>query len=297
VGTAVTCTTPPSPTCIAADTLRSYASTGHCSTATGQCVYTPSDLHCPANDCVGATCGGDPCAGIVCNTPPDACHQTSGTCAGGACSYPAIVCNTPPDLCHQSTGTCAGGACSYPAKALDCTRTNATGGTCQTATGQCGGWTCTAGHANCNTTWDDGCETSTKTTADCGGCGTPCTVGAHANPDCSTGTCKASCVAPYQDCDGNAANGCEIPVGVADQCDVNGLNSTSGCGTPYCGSTTATTAHNFTTWYCKFCSGCHEFTDGSSWCLGPTLSGVGQWSTDRGPVGGCGTYEDVVCAP
>lgn len=53
----------------------------------------------------------DPCAGIVCDTPPDACHNTAGFCDAGVCRYTQILCD-PPDpcysggICNVNTGTC-----------------------------------------------------------------------------------------------------------------------------------------------------------------------------------------------
>jgi hypothetical protein len=293
-GAAVTCTTPPAPRCLAANVLETYAANGTC--AAGQCTYPPTSIDCPANDCHSGTCSADPCAGKVCTTPPDGCHQATGTCSGGVCSYPLKVCTTPPDACHEATGTCSGGTCSYALKALNCNRPNATGGACQPATGQCGGWTCAPGWGNCTGGWDDGCETPLTTAANCGGCAETCTAPAHATASCATGACERACTAPWQNCDGDWSNGCEIPVGVANQCDVNGLNASSGCGTAYCGSDTSGTFHNFGRWYCAFCSNCHEFGDGSAWCLNPP-SFSGQWSDQRGAAGGCGAYEDLTCGP
>lgn len=263
VGTAMTCSTPPAPTCQGTGTLRTYALPGQCTG--GTCQYAHTDRACPADDCAGGTCTGDPCAGVVCNTPGDPCLQ--------------------------SPGTCADGVCTYPPKALDCTRPHATGGHC--VGGACAGWTCDSGYDDCNDDWSDGCEISLKTAQHCGACNTPCTAGANATASCATGTCSRSCTGSWQNCDGNWTNGCEIPVGVAVQCDASGLNATSGCGTAYCGSSTSADAHNFGTWYCIWCSTCHHFTDGYSWCLKPTY----QWSTDRCPSC-CPTADvDKVCGP
>ncbi|HEY3352477.1 MAG TPA: hypothetical protein VGQ83_04460 [Polyangia bacterium] len=296
-GAPVLCTTPPAPQCLSSSTLQTYAATGTCGAA--GCTYAATDIPCPANDCHGGTCSADPCAAVTCTTPPDACHAATGTCAAGVCSYASKVCNTPPDLCHEAAGTCTNGTCTYAPKALNCARPHTTGGACQPGTGQCGGWTCAAGWGNCTTTWDDGCETPTNTINNCGGCGTTCSAGAHATADCSSGTCVRTCQSPWQSCDGDWSNGCEIPVGVSGQCDKAGLNSTSGCGTAYCGSSASSSAQNFAGWYCSFCSHCHNFTSvpaGDAWCLyGSTASG--QWSPAR-CTNCCSVAEhDNVCAP
>jgi hypothetical protein len=140
-------------------------------------------------------------------------------------------------------------------------------------------YTCKSGWGNCNGSWDDGCETSLTTTSNCGSCGKTCSSAAHATASCSGGTCKLTCVAPYEDCDKNQSNGCEIPVGVANKCDKQGLNSSNGCGTAYCGSSSTTAAANFGTWTCVFCTHCHHYSDGYAWCL--FNPGPGEFSPDR----------------
>jgi hypothetical protein len=267
-GTPRACATPPPAECVGTGTLRTYTLPGQC--VDGTCEYSHTDRTCPSNDCQSGTCSGDPCAGVTCTTPGDPCRETVGTCVDGDCEYPP--------------------------KVLDCDRPHATGGHC--VAGACAGWTCDSGYANCNGSWDDGCEASLKTSQNCGSCGTPCTAGTHATASCATGSCVRGCTAPWQNCDGDWANGCEIPVGRAISCDATGLKepaSETGCGTPYCGTSASGSAHNFGTWYCIACSTCHHFTDGSgySWCLQPGI----QWSTDRCPSC-CATADlDKVCGP
>lgn len=142
VGTALTCT-PPLSTCIDLNTERVY-SDGACSG--GTCVYVESTSSCDRG-CDSATgrCRPDPCTGIVCNTPLDTCHQQTGTCARGSCSYPPqpldtscndgdacttsdrcnssgqcygtpIACNDPPNACFVRAGSCVNGGCTYDVK-------------------------------------------------------------------------------------------------------------------------------------------------------------------------------------
>ncbi len=150
VGTQVACTTPPNPTCKDAGTSTSFAATGSCVEGAG-CAYAETDTTCPLG-CNAATgvCTGDPCAGIVCNTPPnDQCYLPAGTCSAGVCGSPkvaagtgctdgsacttgdvcaadgscagtAMVCSTPPNTqCWKAAGTCVAGTCSYDALATD----------------------------------------------------------------------------------------------------------------------------------------------------------------------------------
>lgn len=87
----------------------------------------------------------DPCAEVVCSSPPGQCYVAEGTCSDGACSYAyktvercddsdpctqgdmcngaggcsgtPISCNSPPGQCYDAAGTCSNGACNYPPKA------------------------------------------------------------------------------------------------------------------------------------------------------------------------------------
>lgn len=79
---------------------------------------------------------------------------------------------------------------------------------------------CPAGMADCNGDPSDGCETPLDTTADCGACSRPC-VPSHASAECSARVCEvASCDEDWLDCDGRAANGCEV----------NRLSDRNNCG-------------------------------------------------------------------
>jgi hypothetical protein len=128
------CASPPEPTCTDSDTLRVYDPVGACEE--GECRYAASDRACPR--CPAC----DACAGVVCSTPPDACHARAGTCEGGACSYAPTSGNacddgdpcTGSDTCLD--GRCRGEAidCSAPPSAecvgADTLRTYAPGGSC-----------------------------------------------------------------------------------------------------------------------------------------------------------------------
>jgi alpha-tubulin suppressor-like RCC1 family protein len=142
----VLCVQPPAPTCVDANTRRSY-SAGTCNA--GACSYAPVDTSC-AGGCLLGACNGDPCVGVTCNQPPspvcaDANTRRSysaGSCSAGGCSYAFTdtpcahgcsggVCNGDPCVgvtCDQppapscadantrrtySPGSCSGGTCSY----------------------------------------------------------------------------------------------------------------------------------------------------------------------------------------
>jgi hypothetical protein len=190
----------------------------------------------------------------------------NGTCVDGVCDIPpkfaGDACDdedpcTGPDFC-DGAGTCIGDP-------LPCEAANASGGVCMA--GLCMGLSCDPGWGNCNGDWLDGCELPVVDDANCGECGIPCEAGPNSTASCNAGICEQACEAPWANCDGDWSNGCEIPEGVANQCDVNGLNS-GGCWTPYCGQSDAAEAVNFGTWFCFECSTCHVPSGGSCACGG-----------------------------
>src|SRR5262249_6936191 len=83
---------------------------------------------------------------------------------------------------------------------------------------------CTIGYADCDHNVANGCELATANDANnCGGCGVQCT-GVNGQEECRDGQCQVSaCNLGFDDCDGNAANGCETNL----SSDVNHCN---GCG-------------------------------------------------------------------
>jgi hypothetical protein len=112
----ITCTLPPTSSCVDANTLRSYGS-GMCQE--GVCSYAPVDTTCQSG-CVNGACVGDPCAGLLCEEPPaPACistttlrnYDTLGVCANGVCSYTSFdtTCLVPAN----GVASCANGACGF----------------------------------------------------------------------------------------------------------------------------------------------------------------------------------------
>jgi hypothetical protein len=176
---------------------------------TSSCVEPPGQCYQPAGTCSDGTCDytfkaagsscndgnacttNDRCDGsgvcivtaVSCNTPPTQCHQPTGTCSGGTCSYSlkpagsscndgnacttgdvcnsagtcagsAVACNTPPTQCHQSAGTCSGGTCSYPLKPAGSACND--GSACTTGEVCNSSGTCAAAQA-CNTPPNSSC--------------------------------------------------------------------------------------------------------------------------------------------
>jgi hypothetical protein len=281
-GTALACDQPPPNDCIDSSTLRAWDAQGSCQD--GRCVYPSHEIACPEG-CQGGKCLGAPCTGVTCKNPPECfkpgvCDENTGKCVydpepqGASCD--------PKDPCVQGATCdenqkCTGGV-------VDCSRPNTTGGTC--VAGACQGFKCDSGYGNCNSTWDDGCEVDLQDSLKhCGKCGNACGKVKNGSATCVSGKCVAKCNSPYADCDKKFANGCEIPVGVADKCSRSGLASFTGntppCGTAHCGSHKTDDSHqDFGTWHCTFCSHCHLFPDGGSWCLYGTSSD-GKYSPQR----------------
>ena len=160
-------------------------------------------------------CGG---CGISCSRANATATCESGTCAIDSCNAGWADCDgIDSNGCEtdiRTTSEC--GACGAV-----CTRPNATttcsSGTCQIAS-------CNPGWANCDGDDANGCETNTRTLANCGGCGIPCSR-ANATATCASGTCQIeSCNPGWGNCDGIDANGCETPL--------NTLTNCGGCGVP-----------------------------------------------------------------
>ncbi|MDB4932683.1 MAG: hypothetical protein JWM10_5167, partial [Myxococcaceae bacterium] len=154
-----------------------------CDVATRACVECVTDEHCPSGTlCVGSTC-------VVGCTAARAC-PTGQTCCAGACVDPLA-----------NTSHC--GACDNR-----CTLAHAAPA-CMN--GVCAVMTCTAPYDDCDASAANGCETDTlNDVAHCGGCGMACAARARSAASCAAGRCAYACDAGFADCDGSAANGCEV---------------------------------------------------------------------------------------
>jgi hypothetical protein len=129
------CLSPPENTCADGSTLTSYDPTGKC--ANGTCSYEASSISCE-HGCDNGACNGDPCAGMVCSSPPES------TCAD---SFTLAV--------YASTGTCADGVCSYTDTTQPCPH-GCVDGACRTPTCESAGSVCPNG-----LTYDVCCTEST----------------------------------------------------------------------------------------------------------------------------------------
>ncbi len=237
---------------------------------------------------VGVDAAG--CSG-GCTTPPGDCHVTVGQCVGTTCVYTFKTFGTS---CNDGDGCTTGDECDGQGNCfgdqLDCIPPNTNGGTC--SGGGCVGIQCDSGWGDCDSDLEGtGCESPLNTSTDCTACDISCTAGANATASCSGGSCQRSCTAPYENCDSDWTNGCEIPTGVVNQCDIGGLNSSTGCWTAWCGQSSSADAYNMSgDWYCAECNNCEQSGASCHWCSHST----GEWN----PWGACGcTNYPVVCGP
>ncbi|MBK6534566.1 MAG: VCBS repeat-containing protein [Deltaproteobacteria bacterium] len=115
-----------------------------------------------------------------------------------ACADACVDTNTDSAHC----GGC-GQACAPPNAVGTCT------------SGSCAVMTCNANFDNCDGMAANGCEVDARTTVTTGSCGTTCAL-ANATPACIAGACAVQrCSDGYADCDGMAANGCEVQTSTA----------------------------------------------------------------------------------
>jgi hypothetical protein len=204
--------------------LNTLTSCGACGVA---CSRDHATATCATGSCQidSCTAGFDNCDGTDgngCETPLNTLTNC-GTC-GAACSTANATptCATGScqiDSCNAGFGDCDSSATTGCETALNTlTNCGACGAGCafdnasaSCATGTCAFVACNGGFANCDSNPANGCEIDVNTNANhCGSCGHVCSL-PNANAMCASGGCQiASCNAGFADCDGVAANGCEV---------------------------------------------------------------------------------------
>ena len=183
-------------------------------------------------------CGG---CGLPC-----APANGTGACASGNCTISS--CNTGFANCDAAvTNGCETNLTSDPnncnACGTICTFAHAAA-TC--ASRVCTLGACAAGYANCDSAPANGCEISTTNDpAHCGGCSTVCAY-ANATATCTNSVCgMGACNTGFANCDGNAANGCEVNLtSDVNNCNACGTKCPTTGGTPVCSGTPATCSYS-----------------------------------------------------
>jgi hypothetical protein len=182
---------------------------------------------CPAGE---ALCGSGAAEGCVTlASDQNNCSKCGLACVGGMiCTNSVCVC--PPSF-HDCGGTCV------PDNSMSTSSCGTTCSLCPTpvrGTASCGGTppacgqSC-AGSPNtptlCNAGANATCVNTTNDIGNCGACGAACSTN-HATPSCAGSKCTiTACATGYADCDGNAANGCEIDTNT-------NVGSCGACGQP-----------------------------------------------------------------
>ena len=160
--------------------------------ADGDCAIANTTAVCERGSCLIVTCEG---TFLDCNA--DA----------------ADGCETDVDSAATDCGMC-GKACAIVNATAAC------------RAGQCVASGCEPGFDDCDADPEGVCETPVDSVTQCGACAALCDV-PNAVPACTDFACAvASCDPGHGDCDGKAANGCEVALDTLDDC--------GACGAP-CG--------------------------------------------------------------
>jgi hypothetical protein len=190
--------------------VSSVCSGGACGCGAGA-ACTGGTACCATTSDADATCRDLQNDSSHCGACGLACGPNS-TCSAGRC-----VCSDPDhDDCDGDLDRPANDGCETDLRAdashcgrcrESCTDDHVAVGSC--LSGSCLITSCDALFDDCNGASGDGCEASLDRVDRCGGCGLLCAP-AHADADCSTGSCGyGTCQSGFGDCDGDASNGCE----------------------------------------------------------------------------------------
>jgi hypothetical protein len=239
------------------NTATNASNCGECGNA---CALANANSVCVDSSCAVGTCltNFDDCN----ETAADGCEidllSTTANCGvcGNACSFANAAASCEAGTCRM--GTCATGYADCNADPSDgceiniatdlascgaCNRTcDLAGGAEVCAAGVCTLATCETGRGDCDDTDGNGCEVDlTTSTTHCNACGNTCAL-PNANPVCTVAGCAiGSCFTGYADCNGVAADGCEIDLrNDSNNCDTCGNVCTSPGGTAVCANRVCT---------------------------------------------------------
>jgi hypothetical protein len=180
-----------------------------CSGGACQMVCTTGYGNCNGYDADG--CETPLNTAYACGSCTNKCQPANGVgaCNAGICGVAA--CNTGYGDCNgQVSDGCEINVYADVLHCGNCTTACSTNHAAPTCNGTCQ-LTCDSGWANCNNLATDGCEAAVSNDPQhCGGCTNVCPSVPNATATCNGTTCGFVCSAGWADCDGNAANGCEV---------------------------------------------------------------------------------------
>lgn len=163
------------------------------------------------NFCKSGFCADGVCCDKACDGTCEACTtaltgQKMGTCSPVPAADPEDECEAGDGSECATTGECDGAAAACAL--VPCTLLNAEKTRCEAGT--CAIETCLAGFGDCDQMAGNGCEQDLASDlANCGACATPCAP-ANATGKCESSMCLIdTCNAGAEDCDADAATGCE----------------------------------------------------------------------------------------
>ncbi len=234
------------------------SSLGACGACGRACATVPNAVPtCTAGAC-GFTCvagwsdcDGNASNGCEANTASDTSHcgacgnvcasgsRGAATCSAGVCG---MLCETGWANCDGNAGNgCEAAIRSNPSHCGVCGNVcSLANATAACTAGACTISACTGSFRNCDGNVANGCERDTGSDVNnCGLCGNRCPSRANATSICTAGGCGFRCNPGFADCDGSAANGCEVNLTTnGSHCGACGSVCATANGTPICSAST-----------------------------------------------------------
>ena len=202
--------------------VRTATDPDHCGACGRACAAANGVAVCTGGACALATCNAgfgdcDRAAANGCEVDLGASAAHCGRCAaacpsgricsGGVCGRSCAPGETECDgACvdlASSDSHC--GACGAACAAGANQQAACVAGVCRRS--------CVASFGDCDGSGANGCESNLAVSrAHCGACGVACASPPNAEGLCESGRCLLACAIGFRDCDGSAADGCEVAI-------------------------------------------------------------------------------------